>query len=536
MTDAGRWFTSIGIGLVTLGLAACSSSSGSERRGAAGSGAAAGGSSEVGGDAGQGASGAAGTVAGSGAAGELAGSGGAGAVAGSGAAGQLTGSGGAGAVAASGAAGAVAGSGAAGASAGAGPGGGSGGALVQSGEARSELPHDTTPDVSDADYQAFISSTNEFGLDLFEQFIADDTNVVFSPVSTAVALGMTYAGARNNTATQMAAVMHNGLSDDAFHAAQNQLALDLDSRNVAPHETEGGEKSVRLSLVNAAWAQDGYEILQPFLDTLATNYDSGVKLLDFIADPNGSRELINEWVADQTEDKIEDLIGPGAITPNTRVVLTNALYFYATWDQPFAVDATSDGTFYTLAGGEVTAAMMHQTSSLPYAEGDGYQLVDLPYDGGELAMTILLPEAGRFVEIRDSLSSDWLAQAHASISIGTEVELSLPKFSFTWGTESLKEPLKALGMTDAFDELAADFTGIEPRRELYVSDVLHQAFIGVDEDGTEAAAATAVILSFRGTPESPVPFTVDRPFIFFIRDTTGLLLFAGQVLDPSAEI
>jgi serpin B len=178
--------------------------------------------------------------------------------------------------------------------------------------------------------------------------------------------------------------------------------------------------------------------------------------------------------------------------------------------------------------------MMVQSSSYAYAEGDGYQMLDLPYDGNELAMTVLLPEAGRFGEIRAALSSDWLEQARASLA-STSVDLTLPKFSFTWGTESLEEPLIALGMTDAFEAGVADFTGIHSVPELYVADVLHQAFIGVDESGTEAAAATAVILDrWSAGPGEAVAFTVDRPFLFFIHDSSGVILFTGQVTDPTS--
>jgi serpin B len=408
---------------------------------------------------------------------------------------------------------------------------GTGGVSSETQEARSELARDTNPDIAEADYQAFVSHTDDFGLDIFAQIATGDANVVFSPVSVAVALGMTYAGARGNTAVQMAAAMHNDLSDEAFHAANNRLALELGSRNIAPHETEEGEKSLRLHLVNATWAQEGYQMLQPFLDVLATSYDTGMKLLDFAGDPEGSRQIINEWVAYQTEDKIEDLIPPNGIHEITRLVLTNALYFYGSWNEVFNSDATSSGTFQTLSGGEVTTEMMHQSSGFPYAEGDGYQMVDLPYDGNELSMTIVLPEAGRFSEIRAAVSSEWLQQARALVAV-TSVELTLPKFSFTWGTESLEEPLKALGMTDAFE--AADFSGIDGSLGLYIDDVYHQAYIAVDESGTEAAAATAVVMDWSSTPSNPVPFVVDRPFIFFIRDSSGVLLFSGQVTDPTA--
>jgi serpin B len=217
-------------------------------------------------------------------------------------------------------------------------------------------------------------------------------------------------------------------------------------------------------------------------------------------------------------------------------VLTNALYFYATWNQPFDPELTTDGAFTTLAGGSVTVPTMRDTGYLPYAEGANYQLVDLGYDGGALALTIVLPAAGSFGNLRAELNGDWFAQARSSISTEAEVALSLPKFDFTWGSASLRPALIARGMTDAFQYPVADFTGIEPTRELYISDVLHEAFIAIDEDGTEAAAATAVVIAAGSIPDpSPIDFTVDRPFFFFITDTSSnLILFAGQVVDPTA--
>jgi len=511
MSVLSNLFAGMGIGLCALGLVACSSSSGSRAEDGTGAGAATGGSPGAGGSAGQDATGGSEPAPG--------GSPGAGGSAGQDATG--------------GSEPAPGGNPGAGGSAGQDATGGSAGVQSVAQEARSDVPYDATPDISEADYPSFVSHTNDFGLDVFDQLVADDTNVVFSPVSTAVALGMTYAGARGDTATQMATALHNDLPDATFHAAQNQLAQDLASRNIAPHETMDGTKSVRLSLVNAAWAQRDYPILPGFLDILSENYDAGIKLLDFIADPDGSRQIINQSVADQTEDRIEDLIPPNGILTDTRLVLTNALYFYATWQAPFLIEATNEGVFHTLAGDDVTVDMMHDTANYQYAEGSGYQLVDLPYDGDELSMTVLLPRAGSFADIRDSLSDEWLSDACASLSPESEIQLSLPKFSFTWGTESLKPALEQLGMTDAFVYPIADFTGIESTRELYISDVFHQAFIAVDEHGTEAAAATAVVLTAGSVPDPPIPFTVDRPFLFFIRDTTGLILFAGQVVDAS---
>jgi serpin B len=401
-------------------------------------------------------------------------------------------------------------------------------------EMRSELTFDTSPNVSDADYEAFIGNMNAFGFDLFGRLIDDSSNVVFSPVSIATALGMTYAGARNNTAAEMAEVMHNDLSDEVFLAASNQLMLDLSARNIAPHKVEdggSGEKSLQLSLVNEIWPRQGFSIESDFLDLLAVNYDSGVKTLDFAGDPDGAREIINEWVFDNTNEKIDNLLGPNAITPMTLLVLTNALYFYGSWANAFDIKDTKDATFTALDKKEVTVSMMQQSSDFFYGEKDGYKVLDIPYDGGLLSMTVVLPDAGKFSEIRDAVSRDWSEQAFKDLEI-TEVLLKLPKFDFTWGSAPLKEPLKALGMKDAFVPGVADFTGINPDGGLFISKVLHKAFIGVDEYGTEAAAATAVVIDYVSIP-TPVSFCVDRPFLFFIRDTSGIVLFAGQVTDPS---
>jgi serpin B len=401
-------------------------------------------------------------------------------------------------------------------------------------EQRSSVARDTTPDISVEDYARFIAGTNQFGLDLFHAVVPSATNLVYSPVSTAVALGMTYAGARGNTATQMAATFHSDLPAATFHAGMNQLLLDLASRNVAPHSTMEGTKSLSLLPANAAWVQTGYELESAYLDTLSADYGAGIKLLDFVSDPDGSTTTINQWVAQQTADKIVDLIPAGAITPLTRLVLTNALYFYGSWANLFLQQLTGDGTFHTLGGSDVTVPMMHGGGYFPYAEGDGYQMVELAYDGGQLSMDVVLPATGRFAEIRDGLSGAWFDQVHSSLSSVNDVVLTLPKFKFTWGSASLTEPLKSLGMTDAFNASAADFSGMEPNRELFISDVVHQAFIAIDEKGTEAAAATAVVMSGSAAPTSVKEFTADRPFLIFIRDASGALLFIGQVGDPSA--
>jgi serpin B len=398
-------------------------------------------------------------------------------------------------------------------------------------EARSSLDRDTHPSVSDPNYGTLIAGNNAFAFDLYHQLATGPDNLFYSPLSISVALAMTYAGAKSTTESQMATALHYGLPQAELHPAFDRLTLELDSRNVAPHSTDEGTKSVRVSLVNAAWAEQGYQFVPAYLDTLAVSYGAGVKLLDFAHDPAGSTDIINQWVAEQTEQKIQDLIPDGAIDSLTRLVLTNTLYFYANWRTVFVKEYTSDAVFHAPAGDQ-SVPTMHNELGVAYAAGDGWQMADLPYDGDNLSMTIILPAAGRFDEIRGGLTADWLAQ-HSAAMQQQLLSVSLPKFKFTWGTTSLKPALQALGMVDAFSGAEADFSGMTTSEKLYIADVLHKAFVGVDESGTEAAAATAVIMEGNGEPGGEL--TVDRPFVFLIRDASGTVLFVGQVTSPTAS-
>ena len=411
---------------------------------------------------------------------------------------------------------------------------GAGGTGQDKTELRSDKPFDTAPQIADAEFQTFVKGTNAFGFALYQKLAEGQSgNVFYSPLSTAMALAMTYAGAAGETETQMAAVLHNTLPRETYHLGFNKLAIELASRNVAPHTTEEGTKSVKLLPVNASWAQKDYAILPGYLDTLSTRYDAGQHVLDFIKDPDGSRVTINDWVAAHTEQRIKDLLQPGSIDSDVRLVLTNALYFYGSWASAFDRKATSDDVFHR-ASDDVTVPMMHATGYSLYAEGDGWQAASLPYDGNKTRMVIVLPAAGRFDEVRGKLDESWVSQTLGAMTSDGEVRLTLPKFKFTWGTESFKDPLIAMGMTDAFVFPKADFTGIEPTRELYIGDVLHQAFVAIDEDGTEAAAATAVILKAGAVPQEPKVFKADRPFLFMILDDTGTVMFVGQMTDPKA--
>jgi serpin B len=259
------------------------------------------------------------------------------------------------------------------------------------------------------------------------------------------------------------------------------------------------------------------------------NYGAGLNLLDFVSDPEGSRVTINDWVGEKTNQRIQALIPQGAIDSSTRLVLTNALYFYGSWATPFDTKDTAKADFQS-ADGPQNVDFMHQTGGSGYAEGDGYKAASLAYDQNKLSMVIILPDTGKLADVRSSMTSAWLAKLNTAMSSsGTEVSFALPKFKFTWGTASFKDPLTALGMKDAFVLGKADFSGIEPKKELYVSDVFHKAFVGIDESGTEAAAATAVVMKNGAAPLEPKAFTVDRPFIFLIQDQSGIVLFVGEV-------
>jgi len=393
---------------------------------------------------------------------------------------------------------------------------------------KSDKPRETAPDVSTSSLATLVEGNSEFAFNLYQALKEEEGNLFYSPHSISVALAMTYAGARGETEQQMADTLSFSLPQDELHPAFNALALELDSRGEGAQGKDG--EGFRLNIINAIWGQRDYTFLDKFLDLLATNYGAGLRVLDFIGAPEDSRITINDWVSQQTEERIENLIPKGLINPMTRLVLTNAIYFNAAWAYPFEEDFTRDGVFYPLDGSEVKVPMMHQTESFGYTEGDGYQVVELPYDGGELSMIIFLPAPGRFEAFEEALDFE---QANAIINaLGRkEVVLTMPKFEFD-SEFSLGETLAALGMPVAFSG-DADFSGMTGNRELYIADVVHKAFVSVDEAGTEAAAATAVVMEMTAMPET-VEVTIDRPFIFIIRDIeTGAILFVGRTLNPA---
>jgi serpin B len=386
----------------------------------------------------------------------------------------------------------------------------------------------TSPDVSTSEQALLVEGNSAFAFDLYQALKEEDGNLFYSPYSISLALAMTYAGARGDTAEQMADTFQFMLEQDRLHPAFNWLDAELASRGEGAEGKDG--EGFRLNIVNAIWGQKDYEFLSDFLDVLAENYGAGLRILDFVNETEQSRLAINKWVYDQTEECIEDLIPQGAISELTRLVLTNAIYFNAAWAYPFDEDMTADGQFYLLDGGQVTVPMVKQTESFGYTEGEGYKAIELPYDGGELSMVILLPEGEQFEAFEETLNAQ---QVDAIISDlkPAEIALTMPQFEFE-SEFSLKDTLAEMGMPVAFSS-AADFSGMTGRRELSISDVVHKAFVSVDEAGTEAAAATAVIMELTAMPDPPVELTIDSPFIFLIQDIeTGAILFVGRVLNP----
>lgn len=395
--------------------------------------------------------------------------------------------------------------------------------------ARSQIQRVTSPDVPPPELQELVAGNNVFAMDMYRALNTQPGNLFFSPYSISTALAMTYAGARGETARQMAETLHFTLPQERLHPAVNAL-----EQSLAKASEGADKKAFRLHGVNSLWGQKGYSFLPDFLDLLARHYGAGMQLVDFVSDPESARRTINDWISQQTEKKIQNLIPPGSVNQLTRLVLANAIYFKASWQYPFEHRLTTDGPFYLLDGSEVQVPMMRMSrpAILRYAQGEGYQAVELPYVGERMSMLILVPDAGRFSAFETSLDAGKLQGIIASME-PQQVDLTLPRFRYEFSV-GLAGILAEMGMSDAVDPGRADFSGIDGSRNLYISGVFHKAFVVVDEAGTEAAAATAVVVGLTGLPVTGVVLRVDRPFIFLIRDTeTGSILFLGRVLNPA---
>lgn len=398
----------------------------------------------------------------------------------------------------------------------------------QTGLAKSSLAREQNPDVPAADLDALVEGNTAFALELYQALRAQHSgNLFYSPFSISQALAMTRAGARGETEDAIAEAMHFGLEPARFHPANNALDLAL-AKLSEPLPDEPDASPLTLNVVNALWGSQDKAFEADFLDTLAVNYGAGMHRLDFKGDPNGSRETINDWVEGETNDRIKDLLPDGSITPSTALVLTNAIFFKASWATQFEENGTQDAAF-TLADGEaVDVPTMHVSDHFRFSDKEGYTAVRLPYVGHATSMIVIAPK-GDLSTFEDGLDGATLDAIVGDLE-GGMLELSFPKFTFE-SDVPLTQTLQDMGMKIAFGG-EADFSGIDGTRSLAITDVLHKAFVGVDEEGTEAAAAAAVVVGETSVPVFE-PIAIDRPFVFLIRDeTTGSLLFLGRVMDP----
>jgi serpin B len=391
--------------------------------------------------------------------------------------------------------------------------------------ARSDLSRAT---VDPALASRAADAINGFGLDLYRRLAGGSGNIIMSPASVAIALSMARLGAVGQTAAEMDAVLHD-LGADNLADAANALDAALAARTGTFADSAGVDQDVLLRIANAQFVQFDMPLQAAFLDAMATRYGAGAWQVDYRTDPEAARQAINAWVAEHTEDRIPEILKRGIVTAAWRLAIANAIYLKAAWLEPFAVESTASGEFRLVDGSVVSVPMMQAVKSAPYAVGDGWAAIELPYVGQELAMLVIVPDD---LEAFDaSFDASTLRSIVGSLERG-RVILSLPKFDFESVFE-LSDVLVALGMPTAFSG-AADFSGITTAEALSIDKVIHQANITVDEAGTEAAAATIIGFDSSGGGEPPT-LRVDRPFLFAIRDVpTGAIVFMGRVADPSA--
>jgi len=391
-------------------------------------------------------------------------------------------------------------------------------------------------------------ATNELGVNLHRQLATGDENLCISPYSIDSALAMTFAGADGETRSEMARVLHfpnDGVVPASFSALQDSLEQMSTKTAELVKESKkfgGPSEPITLNIANHLFAQKGYHFREVYLSLVKQNFGGAFEPLDFIADPAAATQRINKWVADQTRDRIRDLIPGGALDKTTRLVLANALYLKAPWASEFSQSATQPEPFFVRGAGPVDVPMMRKTDkNFGYARREGFTVVSLPYAGNELQFVVLLPDdIDGLRGLESKLSGDILAGC-AKLQ-KRDIDLHLPKFKLEPPTITLAKQFEALGMKTAFDQPkgSANFDKIAPRTPndyLYISQIFHKTFIAVDEKGTEAAAATAIAMmaatGLRSPPPPPIEVKVDRPFIYAIQHVpSGACLFLGRVTDP----
>ncbi len=372
--------------------------------------------------------------------------------------------------------------------------------------------------------ETVVQGNTEFALELYQQLRTEKGNLFFSPYSISTALAMTYAGAHGETEIQIAQTLH-------FRLAQEQLYLAFASLEAKLGDM-GKKGPIQLKIANALWPQAGYPFLEEFLARMKEYYGVLITPVDY-RDPETARRKINAWVEEKTQERIRELIPSGILDALTRLVLVNAIYFKGNWASQFEQKLTETAPFWVTLAEKVQVPMMTQEHTYRYGEDDSLQILELPYVGDDLAMIVLLPKkVDGLMELETALTVENL-EKWMSILWETKVRVLLPRFKMSRGFK-LNDALKSMGMVDAFDRLKANFSGMDGKENwLYIAAVLHKAFVDVNEEGTEAAAATAVVLATRAMAPPPPIFRADHPFVFLIRDNpTGSVLFIGRVVNP----
>jgi serpin B len=375
--------------------------------------------------------------------------------------------------------------------------------------------------VTPENIMSVATANNRLALDLYGRLGEKEGNIFFSPWSISSAMAIALEGARGETEREMRAVLH--LPGEERRPAFARLYNEINKK----------DKMYELDTANAVWAQKDFQILDAYFDVIEKYYGGNVENLDFIRDTEGSRKTINRWVEGKTKEKIKDLIPQGAIDGQTRLVITNAIYFKGQWVKQFDRKNTQESEFRVTPDKAVKVQMMNlRDAKFKYTEDETVQILELPYAGEELSMLILLPKEDSPDNVESILTAQRIDEWRASIK-EEEVDVYLPRFKLET-KYGLVETFKELGMRQAFDPGQADFSGMTGRRDLFISSIIHQAFVEVSEEGTEAAAATGVVMTLTAMPTKKI-FMADHPFIFIIMDrTTGAILFLGRVANPAA--
>jgi serpin B len=369
-------------------------------------------------------------------------------------------------------------------------------------------------------------AVNQFAFDLYARLDIQDNNIFFSPYSLSSALSMTYEGANGQTADEMRTVLHFSSNDLSRRTEISRLI----------QEVNRADKKYEMSTANALWGQKAYPFKEEYFNLVKNIYFGEAHNLDFVADTEGSRKTINNWVSTNTKNRINDLLPPGSITGLTRLVLTNAVYFKGKWSVPFIKEKTKQDAFWLSPAQPIQTAMMELVGkSFRYAENDQAQILELPYQGDDLSMFILLPRGQDIRPMEKTINASFL-QAWSAEMQQEPVDVYMPRFKFQ-SIYQMKQALFEMGIKDAFDAQKADFSGMTGHQGLYIDEVYHKAWIDVNEEGTEAAAATAIVAPFGNVmvrePSEPKIFRANHPFIFIIKDRqTGHILFIGRVSDP----